>query len=88
MSAAENSRLERRLAALAPTSTTAQARQALLSPRDLAHLVTEGEIDEPSRGVYRRADAPETARTQICWLFAHGPLAPSCAANRPWPCMS
>ncbi|MFD7473039.1 type IV toxin-antitoxin system AbiEi family antitoxin domain-containing protein [Streptomyces sp. NPDC059837] len=70
MDAAENSRLEQRLAGLSRTFTTAQARQALLSPRDLAHLVTEAQIDELSRGVYRRADAPETAHADLLAVCA------------------
>ncbi|MEU0160679.1 type IV toxin-antitoxin system AbiEi family antitoxin domain-containing protein [Streptomyces sp. NPDC006261] len=87
MNSAENPRLEQRLAGLSPTFTTAQARQALLSPRDLKHLVTEGEMDELSRGVYRRADAPETAHADLPAVCARA-LAPSCAVNPPWPCMN
>lgn len=34
-------------------------------PRDLASLVAGGKIDELSRGVYRRADAPETAHSDL-----------------------
>ncbi|MFE9458073.1 hypothetical protein [Streptomyces californicus] len=81
MDAAENSRLGRRLAALSPTFTTAQARQALLSPRDLAHLVTEAEIDELSRGVYRRADAPETAHADLLAVCVRAPRAVVCGES-------
>ncbi|MER7999810.1 type IV toxin-antitoxin system AbiEi family antitoxin domain-containing protein [Streptomyces sp. NPDC095613] len=81
MSAAENSRLEQRLAGLSPTFTTAQARQSLLSPRDLAHLVAEGKIDELSRGVYRRADAPETAHADLLAVCARAPRAVVCGES-------
>ncbi|MFC9155497.1 type IV toxin-antitoxin system AbiEi family antitoxin domain-containing protein [Streptomyces bauhiniae] len=81
MSAAETSRLEQRLTTLPPTFTTAQARQALLSPRDLARLVTEGEIDELSRGVYRRADAPETAHADLLAVCARAPRAVVCGES-------
>lgn len=81
MDAAENSRLEQRLAGLSRTFTTAQARQALLSPRDLAHLVTEAQIDELSRGVYRRADAPETAHADLLAVCARAPRAVVCGES-------
>ncbi|MFF3410912.1 type IV toxin-antitoxin system AbiEi family antitoxin domain-containing protein [Streptomyces sp. NPDC002742] len=81
MSAAENSRLEQRLTSLSPTFTTGQARQALLSPRDLAYLVTEGEIDELSRGVYRRADAPETAHADLLAVCTRAPRAVVCGES-------
>ncbi|MER8017165.1 type IV toxin-antitoxin system AbiEi family antitoxin domain-containing protein [Streptomyces griseoluteus] len=81
MSAARNTRLEQRLTGLSPTFTTAQARRALLSPRDLAHLVAEGEIDELSRGVYRRADAPETAHVDLLAVCARAPRAVVCGES-------
>lgn len=81
MNAAENSRLEHRLTSLSPTFTTAQARQVLLSPRDLASLVAEGEIDELSRGVYRRADAPETAHADLLAVCARAPRAVVCGES-------
>ncbi|MCX5187411.1 hypothetical protein [Streptomyces sp. NBC_00268] len=81
MDAAENSRLEQRLAGLSRTFTTAQARQALLSPRDLVHLVTEAQIDELSRGVYRRADAPETAHADLLAVCARAPRAVVCGES-------
>ncbi|MER7789015.1 type IV toxin-antitoxin system AbiEi family antitoxin domain-containing protein [Streptomyces sp. NPDC097640] len=61
----EDSRLKQRLAGLSATFTTAQARQALLSPRDLASLVAAGEIDALSRGAYRRADAPAKCQEAV-----------------------
>lgn len=81
MNAAESSRLERRLASLSPTFTTAQARQALLSPRDLASLVASGDIAELSRGVYRRTDAPETAHTDLLAVCARAPRAVVCGES-------
>ncbi|MEV0849826.1 hypothetical protein AB0J21_28790 [Streptomyces sp. NPDC049954] len=81
MDAVGNSRLEQRLANLPRTFTTAQARQALLSPRDLAHLVTEAVIDELSRGVYRRADAPETAHADLLAVCARAPRAVVCGES-------
>ncbi|MGN5630874.1 type IV toxin-antitoxin system AbiEi family antitoxin domain-containing protein [Streptomyces sp. AC154] len=81
MSAAEISRLEQRLAGLSPTFTTAQARQALLSARDMAYLVTEGEIDELSRGVYRRTDAPETAYADLLAVCMRAPRAVLCGES-------
>ena len=65
--------LEQRLTGLSPAFTTAQACQALLSPRDLAYLVTEGETAELSRGIYRRADAPETARADLLAVSTRAP---------------
>ncbi|MFD8867310.1 type IV toxin-antitoxin system AbiEi family antitoxin domain-containing protein [Streptomyces sp. NPDC059590] len=81
MNAVESSRLEQRLAGLSATFTTAQARQALLSPRDLASLVATGEIDELSRGVYRRADAPETAYADLLAVCARAPRAVVCGES-------
>ncbi|KUN64523.1 hypothetical protein AQJ46_29200 [Streptomyces canus] len=54
------------------------ARQVLLSSRDLASLVAKGEIDELSRGVYRRADAPETAHADLLAVCARAPRAVVC----------
>lgn len=81
MDAAENSRLEQRLAGLSPTFTTAQARQALLSPRDLASLVASGEVDELSRGVYRRTNAPETAHADLLAVCTRAPRAVVCGES-------
>ncbi|KUO14822.1 type IV toxin-antitoxin system AbiEi family antitoxin domain-containing protein [Streptomyces dysideae] len=81
MSAAENSRLEQRLTGLSLTFTTAQARQALLSPRDLASLVAEGDIVELSRGVHRRADAPETAHADLLAVCTRAPRAVVCGES-------
>ncbi|MFJ5227072.1 type IV toxin-antitoxin system AbiEi family antitoxin domain-containing protein [Streptomyces sp. NPDC088400] len=81
MSDAENSRLQLRLTGLPPTFTTAQARQALLSARDLASLVARGELDELSRGVYRRTDAPETAHADLLAVCTRAPRAIVCGES-------
>ncbi|MBV9023761.1 MAG: hypothetical protein JO362_08185 [Streptomycetaceae bacterium] len=81
MNAVEDSRVEQRLAGLSATFTTAQARQALLSSRDLASLVSAGDLDELSRGVYRRADVPETAHADLLAVCARVPRAVVCGES-------
>lgn len=81
VNAAGTPRLERRLAGLAATFTTAQARQIGLSSRDLATLVSREEIDELSRGVYRRVDAPETPHADLLAVCARAPHAVVCAES-------
>lgn len=81
MNAAAGPRCQRRLATLPPTFTTAQARQVLLSSRDLASLVTDGDVDELTRGVYRRADAPETAHTDLLAVCRRAPRAVVCGES-------
>lgn len=74
-------RLETRLARLSPTFTTAQARAAQLSARDLAQLVAAEEIYDLSRGVYRRADAPETVHVDLLAVHARAPRAVLCGES-------
>jgi predicted transcriptional regulator of viral defense system len=81
MSTVDPPRLERRLAAVPPTFTTAQARDADLSPRDLATLVASGDLDELSRGVYRRASAPETAHADLLAVACRAPHAIVCGES-------
>lgn len=81
MSPAEPSRLLVRLAELPPTFTSAQARQAVLSPRDLSQLLAGGDVDELSRGVYRRADAPESAHIDLLAVCARAPHAVVCGES-------
>jgi predicted transcriptional regulator of viral defense system len=76
-----SSRLEARLAALSPTFTTAQARQAAISPRDLALLSSAGDVEEISRGVYRRADAPATAHLDLLAVCLRAPRAVVCGES-------
>jgi predicted transcriptional regulator of viral defense system len=81
MTASEPSRLERRLPALPPTFTTAQARQAALSPRDLAELVATGAVYELSRGVYRLASAPQSAYLDLIAVTTRAPRAVICGES-------
>jgi predicted transcriptional regulator of viral defense system len=66
------------LGKLSPTFTTAQARQAALSPRDLSALLAGGDVDELSRGVYRRATAPESAHLDLLAVCTRAPHAVVC----------
>lgn len=66
---------------LPPTFTTAQARQAGLSPRDLATLVSDDAVDELSRGIYRRTDAPETAHPDLLAVHMRAPHAVICGES-------
>jgi predicted transcriptional regulator of viral defense system len=63
--ATSGKRLSERLSHLPPTFTARAASDAALSSRDLAALREAGEIDELSRGVYRRADAEPTAHLDL-----------------------
>lgn len=74
----EPSRLQQRVATLPPTFTTAQARDAGISPRDLAALVSDNAVDELSYGVYRLADAHETAHLDLLAVHARAPHAVIC----------
>ena len=80
MSAAENSRLEQRLAGLSPTFTTAQARQALLSPRDLALGRGGGDRRTLPWGL-PSGDAPETAHADLLAVCARAPHAVVCGES-------
>lgn len=44
-------------------------------------MVTEARIDELSRGVYRRADAPETAHADLLAVCARAPRAVVCGES-------
>jgi predicted transcriptional regulator of viral defense system len=74
-------RLLKRLSSLPPTFTTRAAYAAALSARDLATLRESGEIDELSRGVYRRADAPPTAHLDLLAVYARAPQAVVCGES-------
>jgi predicted transcriptional regulator of viral defense system len=67
-----------KLEGLPPTFTTAQARRAALSSRDLAVLSADGAVDELSRGVYRRSDAAESAYVDVLAVCARAPHAVVC----------
>lgn len=77
----EDPRLEKRLAELPATFTAAEARQASLSSRDRRNLVVRGLADEISRGVYRRADAPETAHADLLAVSARARHAVICGES-------
>lgn len=81
MDPVEPPRRQHRLATLPPTFTTAQARQAGLPSRDLATLVSDGEVDELSRGVYRRADAHESAHLDLLAVHTRAPHAVICGES-------
>ena len=74
-------RLRERLSRLPPTFTARAASAAALSPRDLAMLREAGEIDELSRGVYRRADAEPTAHLDLLAICARAPRAVVCGES-------
>ena len=74
-------RLSQRLSRLPPTFTARAASAAALSPRDLATLREAGEIDELSRGVYRRADAEPTAHLDLLAVCTRAPHAVVCGAS-------
>jgi predicted transcriptional regulator of viral defense system len=81
MTAVNDPRVARRLSGLPPTFTTAQAHQAQLSPRDLAALAGGGAVDGLSRGVYRKADAPETAHADLLAVCIRAPRAVVCGES-------
>lgn len=74
-------RLSERLSHLPPTFTARVASDARLSPRDLATLRDAGEVDELSRGVYRRADAEPTAYLDLLAVCARAPHAVVCGQS-------
>jgi len=74
-------RLSERLSHLPPTFTARAASEAQLSPRDLAALRKSGEIDELSRGVYRRADAEPTAHLDLLAVCTRAPHAVVCGES-------
>jgi predicted transcriptional regulator of viral defense system len=74
-------RLSQRLSHLSPTFTARAASAAALSPRDLATLREAGEIDELSRGVYRRTDAEPTAHLDLLAVCTRAPHAVVCGES-------
>ncbi|WP_039826561.1 type IV toxin-antitoxin system AbiEi family antitoxin domain-containing protein [Nocardia testacea] len=81
MDSTGSSRLSARLGGLPPTFTSAQARQAELSSRDLSLLLDRGEVDELSRGVYRRTDAPKSAHIDLLAVCTRAPHAVVCGES-------
>lgn len=78
MSSSESSRRATALSELSPTFTAARARRAGLSSRDLAVLLAGGEVEELSRGVYRRTSAPESAHIDLLAVCTRAPHAVVC----------
>lgn len=70
-----------RLSHLPSTFTARAASEAALSSRDLAVLREAGEIDELSRGVYRRADAEPTAHLDLLAVCTRVPQAVVCGES-------
>jgi hypothetical protein len=58
-------RVGHRLSSPPPTFTARVARAAAISPRDLSALIAEGEVEELSRGLHRRGDAPPTTHPDL-----------------------
>lgn len=81
MSADEALRKQERLGTLPPTFTAAQAYRTALSSRDLASLVAENWVFELSWGVYRRADAAETAHLDLLAVAKRAPHAVVCGES-------
>lgn len=67
-----------RLDAMPPTFTTASARAAGIAPRDLYRMREDELIYELSRGVFRKADAPESAHLDLLAVSARAPGAVIC----------
>ena len=63
---------------LPPTFTTRQARAAGIHPRDLYAARDAGGVVELSRGVFRRADAPEASYPDLVALALRAPRAVVC----------
>ena len=78
MTDAPASRSWQRLQLLGPTFTAGQAREAGLWSRDLRYLADAGVTIEISRGVYRRAKAPETAHLDLIAVCMRAPRAVIC----------
>lgn len=72
---------DERLVKLPPTFTTGEADRAGLWRRDLYRLRDAGVINELSRGVYRKADAPETAHIDLVAVTHRAPQAVVCLVS-------
>ena len=74
-------RLLKRLSHLRPTFTARAAADEQLSARDLVLLREAGEVDELSRGVYRRTDAEPTAHLDLLAVCARVPKGVVCGES-------
>jgi predicted transcriptional regulator of viral defense system len=70
-----------RLSGMPATFTTAQARDQGLTSRILASLVAADQVEELSRGVYRRSDAPASAHLDLLAVHARAPRAVICGES-------
>lgn len=70
-----------RLGALPPTFTTAEAERAKLWRRHLYRLRDDGDLLELARGVYRKADAPETAHLDLLAVTHRAPAGIVCLTS-------
>ena len=69
------------LDALPPTFTAAQARAAGIASRDLYRMRDDGVLIDLSRGVFRKADAPESAYLDLLAVAARVPGAVVCGES-------
>jgi hypothetical protein len=67
-----------RVRELPATFTAGQARHHGITPRDLYRMRDEGALHELSRGVFRAADAPETAHLDLLAVATRAPNAITC----------
>ncbi len=67
-----------RLQQLGPTFTAAQARGAGIAPRELYRMRDDELVDELSRGVFRKTDAPATAHLDLIAVSVRAPAAILC----------
>lgn len=72
------SRAAARVQELPATFTAGQARRHGITPRDLYRMRDEGALFELSRGVFRAADAPETAYLDLLAIATRAPNAVTC----------
>ena len=66
---------------LPATFTTARARAAGVHPRTLYRWRDDGEVVELSRGVFRRADAPEATYPDLLAVTVRAPRAVVCTIS-------
>lgn len=70
-----------RLDRLPATFTTAQARRHRVTSRNLSALLAADRVHQLSRGVYRRADAPESAHEDLIAVHTRAPHAVICGQS-------
>lgn len=78
MSEADSRRMRAQFAQLPPTFSARQARGAGLTPRDLYRWRDQGELWELSRGVFRAADAAESAYLGLLAVAVRTPAGVVC----------